>query len=423
MKSERSDLPAPGLRDPWLASLCLARALLHLLFMTYAACLPVLRSEWDMSATAAGSIMTGFQAGYGVSLLVFSWAADRIGAKRTVLLSVALSAATSLAFALFARSYATALVLYTLVALSAGGAYAGAIMLIADRYPPAGRGAAMGWLIASTSLGYAASALVSGLALPWGGYPLAFLASAGGALLGGLLTWLALRATTNLVHRRREGVRFATAVLRNRRAMRLIAGYLAHNWELLGMWAWTPAFIAASLVVSGAADLRAVEIGAYIAAAFHLLGLAASSTMGQLSDRLGRRAVLLALAALAALCSFAFGWLVAWPIYIVVAVGAIYGFAALGDSPVLSTALTEAVHPAFLGAALGLRSILGFGAGALAPLAFGAVLDLTNPAGASPAVWGWAFAALGLGGLLATVCAYGLEPGKSPCHADDRPAS
>jgi MFS family permease len=103
-----------------------------------------------------------------------------------------------------------------------------------------------------------------------------------------------------------------------------------------------------------------------------------------------------------------FGWLIGWPVAIILAVGAVYGFTALGDSPVLSTAFTEAVSPAYLGSALALRSLLGFGAGAIAPLAFGAVLDLTNPAGAPPTAWGWAFAALGLGGLGATVCAWGV---------------
>jgi hypothetical protein len=38
--------------------------------MSYAACLPLLRVEWAMSATAAGSIATGFQIGYAFSLLV-----------------------------------------------------------------------------------------------------------------------------------------------------------------------------------------------------------------------------------------------------------------------------------------------------------------------------------------------------------------
>src|SRR3546814_5221588 len=57
--------------------------------------------------------------------------------------------------------------------------------------------------------------------------------------------------------------------------------------------------------------------------------------MGQLSDRLGRRAVLLAMAAASMACSFVFGWLVAAPIAIVAAVGAVYFFTAIGDSAVL----------------------------------------------------------------------------------------
>jgi hypothetical protein len=36
-------------------------------FMTDAAALPVLRTEWGMSGTAAGSISTGFQRGYAVA--------------------------------------------------------------------------------------------------------------------------------------------------------------------------------------------------------------------------------------------------------------------------------------------------------------------------------------------------------------------
>src|SRR5436190_22569386 len=141
-------------------------------FMTYAATLPVLRGDWGMSATAAGSISTGFQLGYAVSLVFFSSLADRVGARRVFLGSAWLSAVSALAFALWARSYLSGLVLYTLVALSQGGTYTTAIMLLADRYPSERRGAAVGWLIASSSAGYALSLLVSGGALAWGGYPL-----------------------------------------------------------------------------------------------------------------------------------------------------------------------------------------------------------------------------------------------------------
>src|SRR3546814_8463410 len=90
------------------------------------------------------------------------------------------------------------------------------------------------------------------------------------------------------------------------------------NWELWGLWAWAPAFLAACFARSG--SMTAAEYGAYLSASFHVVGLLACSSMGQLSDRLGRRAVLLAMAAASMACSFVFGWLVAAPIAIVAAV-------------------------------------------------------------------------------------------------------
>lgn len=395
--------------DGWLLTLCASRTFNMWIFMTFAAALPILRPAWGMSATAAGSIATGFQLGYAVSLMAFSSLADRLGARRVFVGSAWLSAAAAVAFALFARSYVSGLVLYTLVALAQGGTYTTAIMLIADRYPPARRGAAVGWLIASSSLGFALSLLVAGIAIPYGGYPLAFALTAAGSVIGVALAWLALRRTPNVVHHRPAGgARFGGEVLKNGPAMRLMLGYTFHSWELLGMWAWTPAFVAACLVAAGYAGVEAVGFGAFVSAAFHVMGLVSSSSMGRLSDRLGRRSLLVSLAAVSTVCSFVFGWLIGWPLAVVFAVGAVYGFAALGDSPVLSTAITEVVSPSYLGAAFALRSLLGFGAGAIAPLVFGAVIDATNAPGATPSHWGWAFVTLGLGGAAATYCAWGL---------------
>jgi len=73
--------------DLWLLGICSSRILTYLVFMTYAAALPVLQREWEMTAAAAGSISSGFQIGYAISLLFFSTLADRIGAKRAFLIS------------------------------------------------------------------------------------------------------------------------------------------------------------------------------------------------------------------------------------------------------------------------------------------------------------------------------------------------
>jgi MFS family permease len=61
-----------------------------------------------------------------------------------------------------------------------------------------------------------------------------------------------------------------------------------------------------------------------------------------------------------------------------------------------------------MGVAFGIRSLLGFSAGAVAPLVFGLVLDWSNPGtiGRLYVHWGWAFCSLGLMGLGAIAMAF-----------------
>lgn len=391
--------------DGWLILIFISRIVLYANFMVYAACLPILLDEWNMSATQAGSISSAFMFGYAVSLFVFAWLSDYFGAKRLFLLSAVLCAASALVFGFFACSYLTGLILYTLTAATQGGLYTPAIILFSERYDTSRRGTAMGFLIASTSVGYAFSLGVSGLCLAWGGYRAAFIVTGCLPLLGVILSWYALRVTPNQTQPRINRLRLTTILHRNRNACLLIAGYTFHGWELLGMWSWTPAFFTAVIALSGNHLGESAQFGAYLVAPMHIIGALASITMGRLADFLGRRVVLIQVAAMGAILSFVIGWLTTWPIPLLMFIGVVYYFFAIGDSPVLSTAVTEVVEPNHLGSILAIRSLFGFGAGGIAPIVFGAMLDLTNPPGTPPTTWGWAFTILGLGGLLATLCA------------------
>jgi MFS family permease len=179
------------------------------------------------------------------------------------------------------------------------------------------------------------------------------------------------------------------------------------------MWAWVPAFLAAALAIRGMEAAGATVSGAYLSGALHLFGATAAFTMGRLSDRTGRRPVLLALAGAGALVSFVIGWLIHAAPVVLVPLALAYAFVCLGDSPVLTTAISETVRPAYLGAVLAWRGLAGFGAGAVAPLGVGVVIDAT--ANADPAnSWGLGFATLGLGGLVALGCAAALRPRSEP---------
>jgi MFS family permease len=395
--------------DWWLFGVCSSRVFTWMVAITYSAALPVLQQEWQLSSTAAGSISSGFQFGLAVSMVCLSELADRIGPKRVFLWSNFFSAFVSLVFAFFARGYYSTLCLYTFIGLSLGGTYTTAVMMIANRYPSENRGRTVGFFIASTSLSYVLSMAISGIALPLGGYRLSFLLTCLGPLVGTIVLWITIASTPESISPRPADQKFSVAVLRNKPGMLLIGAYVCHSWELFGMWTWTPAFLVACLVTNGTATWQAAGISAYLVGLFHCMGLLASLSMGALSDRLGRIFVILLLGSISTICSFTMGWLIGLPLAMVIGVGMIYAFSALGDSPVLSTGLTESIETSYIGAAFALRSFVGFSAGAISPFVFGVVLDLTNPMPLrvdSYAIWGWAYSMLGLVGFGTVWAAY-----------------
>ncbi|MGQ9364909.1 MFS transporter [Azospirillum sp. ST 5-10] len=384
--------------------------------MVYAGALPVLIVAWDMTATEAGTVQAVFNAAYAVSLLVASWLADRIGAKRVFLASVWATALAFAAFAVFARSAEGALVLLGLVGLSLGGSYTPALMIVAGHAAAARRGRAVGWLHAASSLGYFAALVVAGTAPLWPSYTVMLLAAAAVPVLGAAAGAAAVRGLSDrapghghedrhddgLGDTRRGGAGLA-ADMRSRRSVLLTAGYAAHCWELLGVWAWAPAFL--TLALAEGTPFAGLGAAAAVAASLHLTGAVSTYVAGAASDRFGRRRILVAVALLGAALSFGIGWMPAFGPAVLLIAASAYGFAVIGDTGVLSAAMTEAVAPRHLGSVLALRSLLGFGAGALSPIVFGWVLDATNAAGAPPTRWGWAFATLGVGGALAALCA------------------
>ena len=369
--------------------------------MAFPTVLAAVQAEWGLSYQAAGSINAASQAGTALSLVVLSSLADYWGPRAVFLTSSVVAAAVALLLPVLAQGHVSALLLFFVMAVAVAGSYTPGVMLIAARFEPARRGGAVGWFLASSSVGYV-------LALAMGGWVVAYVGwrAALWALALGPLVCLALSAV--LFGRRLPVPRSAlpsprfsldTGLGGNRAGQFMVAGYVFHSWELLGMWAWTPAFMAAVLVAHGATAERSAGLGAGLSAMFHVMGIAASSAGGRLSDRWGRTAVIASMMAVSTVCSFTFGWMLEAPLLLVAVVGCVYGFAALGDSPVYSTGLTETVPPARLGSALAIRSLLGFGAGAISPWVFGMMLDWLGGRDTTSA-WGWAFSMLGVGGAL-----------------------
>ena len=381
-----------------LPALVLARVCTTVIFMTYPACLSALLAEWQMNATQAGIVQGVFTAAFAVSLLVSSVMCDRVGAKRVFNWATVLSALAAILFALFARSFETALVLMAVMGLSQGGTYTPAIMLVTANTPQHRRASAVGWVLAGMSAGYVISIFLSTALLALRGYEAAFLATASITVLGWGLGHIAVRRARDVIQETGQ----ADAVFDDsmkRRSRLLTLGYIGHCWELFGAWGWIPAFLAAAVLAKG--TMSPIELGLWTALTLHLSGFFASFLAGYAADRFGARIVLVALALLGGLCSLSIGWLADLTVPLLLCAVAIYGFATIGDSSVLSSAMADAVPAQHLGRVLGLRSVLGIGAGALSPAAFGLTLDLAPGTYA----WGFAFSTLALGAAVATLCA------------------
>ncbi|HOG16275.1 MAG: putative sulfoacetate transporter SauU [Syntrophaceae bacterium PtaU1.Bin231] len=387
----------------WLIWLCAGRACFSTIFVAYSASLALLKADWAMTAGQAGLVQSAFHIGTVVSLFSIGFLTDRFGAKRTYLSTSVAAALSALLFGSLAKDFSSALLLYGLAGLCSGGSYTPGLTLIAERFPTARRGWAMGLYLAASSLGYAVCLFASSALFPVGGWRTALIVTCSGPLLGACIGYGVLRGTPNVVHPAsggKIGLAAIAAVWKNRPAMLAVWAYTFHCWELMGLWGWLPAYLSAA-AGGGSASVRAASLGVTLSGVSYLTSVAGNITAGYLCDRRGRTYVMLLMALTSLGCSFIFGWMIGLPLSLLLAVAMLYNFSAIGDSSVYSTALTELVPPSHLGAAYSLRSVLGFGAGAVSPWAFGAVLDLVRSLSLPSDVWAWGFAwtVVGIGAL------------------------
>jgi MFS family permease len=320
---------------------------------------------------------------------------------------------------LFADGFWSAFWLHALTGLCQGGTYTPALALINDNVERAQRGRAMGFLIAGSSAGYAICLGVAGLALQFTGWRGALAAVACLPLVSWLTGALVLRQTPNLVHARPAGESLLAslpAVLRNRKGMLSIWAYTFHNWELLGIWAWLPAFLTAALVLHGSGE--APTLALMFAALTYVANIAGSILGGTMADRWGRTRTILLWSCASLALSFSIGWLIALPVALLVVLACLYNMAGIADSSTHSTVLAESVPPHYLGVAYAVRSVIGFGAGVVSPFVFGWALDLAGGGKGSTDsfAWGIAWATLGLGGLLGPLATRKLQKMGSDQH-------
>jgi MFS family permease len=368
--------------------------------------LPLTQAEWGLTAREAGMIQASFHLGYLSSLFIVGFIADHFGAKRAYITTGVAACASPWAFVLFADGFWSAFWLHALTGLCQGGTYTPALALINDNVARERRGRAMGYLIAGSSAGYAICLGVAGFALKLTDWRGALVVIACLPVVSWIFGVLLLRGTPHTVHARPAGESLLAslpAVLKNRKGMLSIWGYTFHNWELLGLWAWLPAFLTAALLAQGASPENALLFTALT----YVANIAGSIVGGTMADRWGRTQTILLWSSVSLVLSFSIGWLMALPIGLLVAAACLYNFAGIADSSTHSTVLAESVAPHYLGVAYAVRSVIGFGAGVVSPVVFGWALDVAG----RPYGWGVAWSTLGIGAMLGPLMTWKLHRG------------
>ena len=385
----------------WLLTLCLAQCFIMLVFINYSAILPLLVQEWGMNNTMAGSIFSVYQLGYIASGVILSVLTDRLNTKHIFIASILWSGTANLLFALYAHDYTSAMVLRAVTGIGMGGTYMPGLKLVAEKFASHERGRAVGIYVGSLVLGASLSLAVTGAVASTAGWRTACIVCSVGVYIGALIALRVFRGYRH-VARQSEGTGFRTEIVKNKPAFLMILGYGSHMWEMYGMRSWLAPFFTASLLAHGMT--RGVATGWAATAAAVVIGIGTFSTAitGTLSDKLGRTRTITLVMIGSALISFFFGWLINVSPWITFAVGLVYGYIIVAESPVFSTGLTELVAPGYLGAAMGMQSLVGYSLGMISPTVFGWALDLCKGWQPLPGIsvdWGIAFATAGTGAL------------------------
>jgi MFS family permease len=271
------------------------------------------------------------------------------------------------------------------------GVYTPGIKLVAGWFTPAERGRAVGVFVGALVLGSASPYLLAPVATEIGWRALVMVTVVAALLAGAIMFWVvddppAMSSSPFALDPR---------LLRDRPLLLVNLGYVGHMWELYAMWGWIGPYLIFVLEQQGRSRDAATALGGQLAFAIVGVGALACAVAGVLGDRFGRTLTTSVLLLISALCSLVFGFLDTAPVALIALVGLVYGFAIVGDSPLYSAGVTELAPRERIGAALGVQSVLGYGATIVSTFMFGVVVDAAS--------WTAAFIMLAGGAILGPI--------------------
>ena len=418
-------------RNRTLLIMTVSVALGYMPWYNFSAVLKYMADEFRLTASDTGLILAAFQAGYVIVVGATGWLGDRVSLKKIVLWATLITGVFSTLFVWGARGKESIIALRLITGLAAGAIYVPGMALLSQWFPPRERGGALGAYTGAVVASYAGGYLVAGRLAVSYGWRAGILWTSLPAILAAFLIWLLVRdapaaeeasvgenrqnmagSSQNLAGRKGEENEVLEAPPGGFKGPALISvSYVGHMWELYAFWGWIGPFLVSAALAEGMPPDEAVKWGATFAAAIILLGAPATWGWGIVADRKGRTWAIMVAGSLSVAAEFFLGYLYGHSLAILVLVGAWIGFWVIADSAIYKAGLTEMVLPRIRSTSLGIQSVVGFFVTIISPMVFGKIIEVYNgPVPAAQAkVWGPAFLALGMGGMVAPAAAWMLR--------------
>ncbi|MCC7103995.1 MAG: MFS transporter [Chloroflexi bacterium] len=333
--------------------------------------LPLIREDFNLSGTQAGLITSIFYLPYLLMQVPSGLLADRLGPKR-ILVVMTLLCTLALSGIWFLTTSLVLLILFGVLYRAGSGVfYPAAFGITVSTVPPKQRGvssaALTGGMALGTGVGLAVAVPLAVLGHNWR-FP--FLVLAGGTLVLAVLFQLVLRGGQRLGAGQAGGFGMA---LRDTSLWMLFVIGLFTNFGFTVVATWAPSFLNAE---------RGLPLGqaAFYTSLFSFVGFPAGLVCGRLSDRVGRWRLSFWCFILAALSLVALA-LVHQEVLIV---AAILLFGLTGKWAVDGVVLAwvgdrvTARYPGALGSVMGFNNMCRMIGGMLAPVAAGALLDVSG---------------------------------------------
>jgi MFS family permease len=390
-----------------LLCLCLAEVLGMANYAGFAALLPRFVEAWSLSNAQAGWISGIYFAGYTVVVPFLVALTDKLDTRRIYLASTALVAASTLAYAVLADGFWTAMILRTLTGIGLAGTYMPGLRVLTDHTAETQRARVTGFYTASYSAAASLSFVFIGVFDVWWGWRWAF-------GISGLMACAALALTLWVIPpdppkdapnwRAIRGALDFAPVLRNRRAIGFMIAYLAVVWGLSANRSWFVALYSYSASVQEAGAV--IWSATLVAALLNLVGLPASLLGNEAAIRYGHVRAIVWFYVAASAAILLFGLSLSLPYVALVVLGAVMVFVLNANGSSVTSGVAAVAEPARRGATIAVHSCLGFFGGFLGPLVFGYALDFGGGTD-SPSAWLAAFASsaavclIGAGAVLA----------------------